>query len=52
MSRPRRTIHIDRKTKSLWQQDDALYLVGPKGVVYYELLKPSKTVNTNAINNN
>ena len=31
MSRPRRTIHIDRKTESLWQEDDALCLVGPEG---------------------
>jgi len=27
----RRTIHIDRKTESLWQEDDALCLVGPEG---------------------
>ena len=48
MGRPRRTIHIDRKTESLWQEDDALCLVEPKekGVVYYELLKPGETVNT------
>jgi len=25
-----RPIHIDRKTESLWQEDDALYLVRPK----------------------
>jgi len=31
MSRSRRIIHIDRKTKSLWQEDDALCLVGLKG---------------------
>jgi len=31
MGRPRRTIHIDRKTESLWQKDDALCLVGPEG---------------------
>ena len=30
MGRLKRTIHIDRKTKSLWQKDDALYLVGPE----------------------
>jgi len=46
----RRTIHIDRKTESLWQEDDALcadaLLVGPEGCVYYELLKPGETVNT------
>ena len=23
-------IHIDRKTESLWQEDDALCLVGPE----------------------
>ena len=46
MDRPRRTLCIDRKTESLWQEDDALCLVGQKGVVYYELLKPGKTVNT------
>jgi len=28
MGRPRRTIHIDRKTESLWQENDALCLVG------------------------
>ena len=27
----RRTIHIDRKTESLWQEDDALCLVGLEG---------------------
>ena len=26
-----RPIHIDRKTESLWQEDDALCLVGPEG---------------------
>jgi len=30
MSRPRRTIHIDRKTESLWQEDYALCLVEPE----------------------
>jgi len=25
------TIHIDRKTELLWQEDDALYLVRPEG---------------------
>jgi len=43
MGRPRRTIHIDRKTESLWQENDALCLVGLE--VYYELLKPGETVN-------
>jgi len=52
MGRPRRTIHIDRKTESLWQEDDALCLVGPEGVIYYELLKPDETVISNNINNN
>ena len=49
MGKPRRTIHIDRKTESLWQEDDALCDVWRdyKGVVYYELLKPGETVNTN-----
>jgi len=42
MGRSRRTIHIDRKTESLWQEDDALCLVAPEG---YELLKPGETVN-------
>jgi len=48
MGRPRRTIHIDRKTESLWQEDDALCLMGPESVIYYELLKLdwSETVNT------
>ena len=41
-----RTIHIDRKTESLWQKDDALCLAGPGGEVYYKLLKPGETVNT------
>ena len=35
----------NRKTESLWQEDDALCLVGPEGVIYYELLKPDETVN-------
>jgi len=46
MDRPRRTICIDRKTESLWQEDDVLCLVGQKDVVYYELLKPGEMVNT------
>ena len=33
MGRPRRVIHIDCKTESLWQKDDALCLVGPYGRV-------------------
>jgi len=41
MGRPRRTIHIDRKTESLWQEN-ALCLVGPERC---ELLKPDETVN-------
>jgi len=46
MSRPRRTIHIDRKIESLWQEDDALCLVGLEecGLLYL-LLKPGETVN-------
>ena len=44
MGRPRRTIHIDRKTELLWKKDDALCLV--KGLVYQELLKSGETVNT------
>ena len=43
MGRPRRTIHIDRKTESLWQEDSVWW--HQKGVVYYELLKPGETVN-------
>ena len=31
MDSPRRTIHIDRKTESLYQKDDTLYLVEPEG---------------------
>ena len=31
MSKLRRTIHIDRKTESLWQKYDVLCLVGPGG---------------------
>ena len=31
IGRPRRTIYIDYKTESLWQEDDALCLVGPEG---------------------
>jgi len=42
-SKPRRTIHIDRKTESLWQEDDALFS-GTRRVCY-ELLKPGETVN-------
>ena len=44
MGRPRRIIHIDRKTKSLWQ-----YVFGvTRGTwsINYELLKPGETVNT------
>ena len=50
MGRPRHTIHIDRKTESLWQEDDALWW-DQKDVVYYELLKPGKTVNIKRYNN-
>ena len=46
MDRPRRTIHIDRKTESLWQKEDASCLMGPRGVVCYEVLKPSEMVNS------
>jgi len=46
MGRSRRIIHIDSKTESLWQEDDALCLVGSEGCGYYELLKPGETVNT------
>ena len=42
MDRPRRTIHIDRKTESLWQKDDALRLVGPEE---RDLLKSGEIVN-------
>ena len=35
MDKLRRTIHVDRKIESLWQEDDALcadaLLVGPEG---------------------
>ena len=31
MDKPWRTIHIDRKTESLWQKNDALCSVGPEG---------------------
>ena len=46
MSRPRRTIHIDRKIESLWQEDDALCLVGLEecGLLYL-LLIPGEMVN-------
>ena len=44
MDRPKRTIHIDHKTESLWQEDDALW--NQKDVVYYELLKLAETINT------
>ena len=48
VGRPRRTIHIDRKTESLCQKHDAQYLVGPGvgGVIYYVLFKPGETVYT------
>ena len=31
MGRLRRTIHIDRKTELIWQNDDALCLEGSEG---------------------
>ena len=40
MGRPRSTIHIDLKTESLWQKDDALCLVGPE---WHTLLWTVKT---------
>jgi len=36
MDRPRRIIHIDRKTESLWQEDDTLCLVGPVNTKRYQ----------------
>ena len=44
MGRPRRTIHIDRKTESLSLKDDAVR--NQRYVVHYELLKPRNAVNT------
>ena len=41
MGRPKRNIYIVRKTELLWQKDDVLCLWNQRGVVYYELLKPS-----------
>ena len=41
---PRRTIHINRKTESLWWKINALRLVWPEECG--ELLKPGNTVNT------
>ena len=48
MDKPKRIIHIARKTESLWQKNDALCLVGwvQWGVICYELLKPGETINT------
>ena len=46
MDNSRRTIDIDCKSKSLWTEDNALCLMDQKGVIYYELLKPGETVNT------
>ena len=46
MDRPRRIIHIDPKTESLRQKDDALCLEEPEGMVCYELLKLGETVGT------
>jgi len=46
MGNSRRTIDIDCKTKSLWTEDNALCLVGIRKVIYYELLKPGETINT------
>jgi len=45
MSRPRRTIHIDRKIDRFGRKT-MLCIWNQKGVVYYELLKPGETVNT------
>ena len=42
----KRTIHIDRKTESLWQKDSLCVWCDHRDVVYYELLKPGETVNT------
>ena len=46
VGRPRRTIHINHKTESLWQKDDAVSLVEPERGVYCELLKHRQTINT------
>ena len=51
MGRPRRTIYIDRKTESLWQEDDGLCLMGRVWFImsYWSL---AKRLIPNAINNN
>jgi len=46
MGNSRRIIDIDCKAKSLWTEDNALFGGHQKGVIYYELLKPGETVNT------
>ena len=46
VGRFRRTIHIDRKTESHWQKDDALVWWDQRNVVSDELLKSGETVNT------
>jgi len=48
MGNSRRTIDINCKAKSLWTEDNALCLVGSEryDLLYYELLKPGETVNT------
>jgi len=47
MGDSRRIIDIDCKVKSLWTEDNALCLMESEMyVIYYELLKPGETVNT------
>ena len=46
MNWPRRTIHTDRKTESLWQKDDALSLMKPEGRGLLWCAKLWETVNT------
>jgi len=46
MGNSRQTIDIDCKAKLLWTEDMLYVWWNQKGVIYYELLKPAETVNT------
>jgi len=37
-------LNINTTAEHSWFEDHALYLVGPKGLVYYELLKPADSI--------
>ena len=54
MGRLRRTIHIDRKTESLWQKDDGWSVLGGTRGTWYIIscINLEKRLILNATNNN